>query len=95
MITGAMYCSRMALAAVVVLLAMTKSNMVAQLARAAATWGKEKWICGRLSHTKMTRAAIRLRLPAMAKGCQSTTLMNRPAVLQRKAVATTASTPAA
>jgi len=91
--TGPIYCSRMALAALVVLLAETKSSMVAAWARAAPTWGSDQWNLGRRSQARTTSEEIRLRAPAMAKGFQSMTLMNKPALLHRKAVAAMAQMP--
>ncbi len=85
--TGPTYCSRMALAALVVLLAETNSSMVAALATAAPTWANDQWNLGRRSQASRTSEDIRLRMPAMANGFQSITLMNRPAMLHRKAVA--------
>src|SRR5512137_725671 len=91
--TGPMYCSRMALAAVVVLLAETKRSMVAVLARAAPTWGSDQWRWGRFSQARMTREETALRAAAMANGFQSMTLMNRPAMLHKNAVTAMARMP--
>ena len=84
--TGAVYCSRIALAAVVNLLATTNSDTVSAYATAHNNWVADQVILRSLRNaTPMTRAEIRLRTPEIAIPFQSTHLMNRPPVLQSKA----------
>ncbi len=79
--------------AVVVLLAVTKRSMVAVWARAAPSWAGDQWMRGRFSQARRTSEETAERAAAMANGCQSMTLMNSPALLHRKAVATMARIP--
>jgi len=85
-VTGQTYCRRIALAAVVYLLAATNNIMVAALASAAATWYNEKCIFGFLIINRITMEAIKLLPPAMVKGFQGISLMSMPDVLQSSAV---------
>lgn len=82
---GAVYWSRMAFAAVVSLLAATKHTMQPAYVTAPATCAKDHVNRGRRITARMRRPPIRLRVPAMANGFQSTILMRRPPVLQRSA----------
>src|SRR6185295_11504008 len=89
---GAVYCRKMALAAVVSLLAMTKRTTVAIYTTAPASWTREKVKRGRGIMAQTVNAAMALRAPAMAAGCQSTSLINRPPRLQRSEVTTRSQT---
>jgi uncharacterized ferredoxin-like protein len=85
---GARYCKIMALAAVVVLLAATKSSIVAALARAAPTRRGHDHAKRKVrTIIRRKKKAIRLLMPAIRNGFQSRIFMKRPATLQRKAQA--------
>lgn len=83
----------MALAAVVVLFAATKSIMVAAFATAAATRGNDNLMRGLRRKRSMTREAIKLLIPAMAKGFQSMTFIKSPPILHIEAVIAMAAAP--
>ena len=87
------------MADVVSLFAITKQSMVKALANAPAHSGKAAFFTplggGEIARiNNKNSAATKLLAPEMTTGCQSISLINKPLVLQKKAVARTAPCPA-
>ena len=72
---------------------MTKSSMVAALARDAPKRGQDQVSLTVLTMVSRKKNAIKLLRPAIRNGFQSRILMKSPAVLQRKAQVIIAMTP--
>src|SRR4030095_13574624 len=79
---GAVYCRKMALAAVVRSLATMKRVTVAAYAVAIPSWRRDQVKTGRFNHAQRTIAASPLRAPAFASEGQSTLFTSTPPRLQ-------------
>src|SRR4030065_1904445 len=75
---GAVYCSRMTLAAVVILLATTNDRTVHAYATAPPTWSKDHVKDILRKTARIRTAAMALRMPAMDNGGQWIPLIRDP-----------------